>query len=155
MDWSNTLVFLVILTFVAAAVAAAPAKQLSADHIMAVGLKRAGITTKMQSRVNKKRNIRRFKSHFGATPEVLVALWDALQNTSNRQARIRPWHMDLHWFLTTVHFLKTYKTEDELEAFSKVSDLKQTRAWVWWYIGKIAKLKGEKVRSSPSTRKSD
>jgi hypothetical protein len=123
------LYYFIVLAFVVAAAVAFQPAQVSAEGMMKHGLLRAGITAKIQGRVSKKRNTRRFKAHYGSTPEVCVALWNALQTTSIRNARIRPLRMNLDWSLTAVHFLKTYKTEDELEAFTKESDLKLTREW--------------------------
>jgi hypothetical protein len=74
------------------------AAQVSADDMMKQGLLRASITAKMQAPVSKKRNNRRFKAHYGSSPEVCVALWDALQTTTIRNARIRPFSMNLDWF---------------------------------------------------------
>lgn len=144
MDWANFMLHVALIFFVLiGVVAAAPRAKVTADFILTAGLRRVGITDTMQQRVNKKRNMRRFMSHFGCTPEVAVALWNALQTTRN--GRIHPRQMNLHWFLTTLHFLKTYKTEEELEAFTKETNLKLTREWVWWYIEKITNLKEEKV----------
>ena len=80
---------------------------------------------------------RKFKAHFGVTPEVCAEVWYSIKKPTNA----RPKH--LLWALL---FLKLYETEDVLIAKLQVKSRETLRKWVWVMVQAIAGLSKSKIR---------
>ena len=85
---------------------------------------------------------------------VQVSLWlsahclctDLGRSTDNRasEARVERNYLDLKYFLLAMNWLYRYDMDEELSAtFGHCS--KTLRKWKWFYVGKIAALKEQKV----------
>ena len=91
----------------------------------------------------------RFRSHFGADPDVLAHIWEDLQTTSLPEANINRHFTarkkkELKPFFAAMHFLKRHETENERERTWKRS--KNTlRRDDWFYVDKIRALKTVKI----------
>ena len=90
------------------------------------------------------RNVPRFKTFYGATPEVHHELWNDLQNTDNLDALVLPEDLNMTSFFVALHFLKCYPLEDEREALFDVSP-KSGRGKVWFFVEKIRNLRADKI----------
>jgi hypothetical protein len=118
---------------------------LTPNEVLQCGLKLVGFSDKQIQRVGEKKNLSRFRTHYGAHPIVYAALLTRLQETTNEDARvefdINPEQM-LNYFFMAIHFLACYPTEEKAEAMFKVCD-RTYRHWVWFLVEKIALLKDE------------
>lgn len=89
--------------------------------------------------------VRRFKAHFGCTPERCAQLWNLLQTTPVAAAAVNgglPKH--LLWALL---WLKIYNT-DEIISGMCGCDEKTFRKWYWKFVVGISNLNKRVVRSS-------
>ena len=117
---------------------------LTSHEIMQLGLTWAGYDRYRQSRVQRATNLTRFKSHYGSLPIVCAQIWEDLQTTELPEARVERNYLDLKYFLLAMNWLYRYDTDEELSAtFGHCS--KTLRKWKWFYVGKIAALKEQKV----------
>jgi len=121
----------------------------SADEVMQKGLRLVGCSKSRQQRVQRKTNLDRFQSHFGAPPIVCADIWLDLQTTPNLNARIDTTKqaVTIKQFLCALHFLKRHPTEEERSAQFKKSK-RHLRDWGWYFVTRIAALKRMKVRQS-------
>ena len=116
----------------------------TSHEIMRLGLNWTGYDRYRQGRVQHATNIARFQSHYGSTPVVCAQIWEDLQTTEIPEARVERKHLDLKYFLCAMNFLFRYETDEELSGkFTRCS--KSLRNWKWFYVGKVAALKGKKV----------
>jgi hypothetical protein len=123
---------------------------LTPDEMMRKGLELCGFDERRQNKVCRAKNIRRFKAHYGSSPVVYAQIWEDLQTTRIRAARIDG-NACVDSFLMAIHFLKVYPTEEVLSGLFKICD-RSVRKWVWYYVTKIQALKKEKVRQLICTR---
>ena len=112
-------------------------------EIRQIGLEKIGFTLRRQGNTVDKTNLRRFRDAFGTSPEACCHVLGDLQTTANEQARVES--PDLVYFLMSLHWMKSYKTDTSLAATFQV-DEKTARGWSQWYALKIQALKNEKVR---------
>jgi hypothetical protein len=87
-------------------------------------------------------NLKRFVTHFGASPETHSLIFNDFQTTDIPEARIP--NPDPLSLLIATHWLKTYPKEAQTAGIFKV-DEKTVRKRVWKYVQAIAALKGIKV----------
>lgn len=116
----------------------------TADEILWKGLLLVNYSWKRIRRAKKKRNIHRFKGHFGSKPIVVAQIWEDLLRTEVRGARLHPEDANLDRFLMAMHHLKRYPTELEREPIFDIDPM-QGRDWVWFFLEKVQALKAEKV----------
>ena len=116
----------------------------TADEMMNTGLLYARFTKARIDRCKRDTNVKRFVSHFGSIPEVVVLIFEDLQLTDIDEARLDPKDVNLKFFLMALHFLKCYPTENEREAMFDISP-KWGREKVWLYVQKIQALKAEAI----------
>lgn len=101
-----------------------------------------GFSEERQARVQRKKNIERFATHFGCrVPLAHSILWEDLQKEGLLQ---NPTLGDLDNFLMTIHFLTKYPTELQCEALFDKCD-RTVRKWVWHYISLFQVMFGVKV----------
>ena len=110
---------------------------LTADEFFHLGQSVAG-----RSCNNSKRNRRRFRSYYGTTPLGCSLVWRDLVDEGIIEAKSQPVH-----FLWAIHYLKTYKTQENLAAFCRCKEETAIK-WCWHYIRAIKKLKALKVSLS-------
>ena len=90
-----------------------------------------GFSEERQARVQRKKNIERFATHFGCrVPLEYSILWEDLQSTG---LVVNPTTDDLDNYLMAIHFLSKYPTELQCEALFDKCD-RTVRKWVWHYI---------------------
>jgi len=114
------------------------------DEILNKGLRLVNYSPRRIRRAKRKRNIERFKGHFGSEPVVLAQIWEDLQRTDVAEARLPPGDAKLDRFLMAMHHLKRYPTELEREPIFDI-DLMEGRDWVWYFLEKVQALKAEKI----------
>jgi hypothetical protein len=117
---------------------------LTAEEMLYEGLRHLGVTPAEWQRRKQKTREEDFASHFGPSPDVVAALWSRLQTTNIKRARINPAKNYVKDFLTALHWLKIYPTENERRISIKVGK-NSGRKWSWFYTQKIAALKDELV----------
>jgi hypothetical protein len=118
---------------------------LSAADFLELGLHFAGFEQHRNQRTCMPTNLRRFRAHFGVSPEALSAIFTDLQTTTIVAARIdKP---DPDHFLMALNWLRSYKVEEQLAGSCKVTE-KTARKWIWKYTGAIQALKAAKVSSN-------
>jgi hypothetical protein len=115
------------------------------EEILLSGLRLIGFTEGRISRAKPTTNIERFKAHFGSIPTVVALLWQDLQVTEIKKARVPPSKRNFSHFLMALHHLKRYPTELEREAIFDIS-LSYGRFWVWYFVEKMQALKEEKIK---------
>lgn len=91
-----------------------------------------------------KRNNRRFKGHFGASPSIVAQIWEDLQLTNVPEDKIPHEMLKLDDFLMALHHLKRYPTDLEREAIFDIDEM-QGRDRVWYFVNKIRALAKEKI----------
>jgi len=84
--------------------------------------------------------LRRFRAHFGASPEVVTALWNRLDILDRVPAGGGPQH--LLWCLL---FMKVYSTEEVLASIVGTSE-KTFRKWVWLFVYAVSSLAPDLIR---------
>jgi hypothetical protein len=119
------------------------------DEMMVKGLLLLGWTEHQIGRVQDVTNLERFRSHFGADPDVLAQIWEDLQTTEIAAANINRhftdrMKKDVKDFFATMHFLKRYETENERERTWR-SSKNTIRRNGWFYVDHIRALKADKI----------
>lgn len=110
-------------------------------EMLQMGLKSIGFTLRRQNRTCYKTNKERFEREF-ANLDGLYAAWIDLQILDIGDTVIlKPNPL---YFLMTVHWLKTYKTESSLAGLFDLDD-KTVRTWLWKYAKALASLGTHKV----------
>jgi hypothetical protein len=118
---------------------------LTATEVLNAGLKLAGYTERRVNKVKKQAtNDRRFKDHFGCHQVVAAQLFEDLQTTKLKKARLDQNKVRIEEMLKALHFLKRYPKECQREADYDRSK-KVLRDWAWYYIQKISHLMKEQV----------
>lgn len=118
---------------------------LDQDFILEWGLEWANYNEQRRSRVKWETNISRFRSHYGLEPLSCACVWEDLQTTAIAEARVERKYLDLKYFLMSLKWLYRYYTDEELSGVFEVC-ISTVAKWKWFSIGKIAALKGLKVR---------
>jgi len=123
----------------------------TADQVRRIGLKILGVDRHRQKRQSAKSNLADFKAHYGVDPIVCAQMWEDLQTTTIAAAQIdakssynRNSGANLKNFLRGFHFLMRYGTELERKV-SSGNARNTVRKWTWFFVEKIAALKGLKV----------
>jgi len=124
----------------------------TADEVMAKGLLIVGFSATRLAGVMRKTRLAWFESHFGVAPVVYSEIWEDLQTPAIAEARIdtKKRGVTIDNFLQSIYFIKVYPTEIQRSALSGYSD-RTDRKWGWYFLGKIAALKGLKVLCHRST----
>jgi hypothetical protein len=121
---------------------------LTADELMRHGVVWAGYDQIRQQRVKRSTNIKRFKKKYGSAPVVCAQIWEDLQTTHIPEARVDEQYLDLKYFLVAINWLFRYpRDEEQAGVFGTCSTT--IRKWKWFYVEKIAALKGQKVSLLP------
>jgi hypothetical protein len=115
------------------------------ESMMMTGLALVNYRENRIKRAKSITNVRRFVSHYGASPRVLSVIYADLQTTTIANARITGKHVNVRNYLIAMHSLKRYPTEDERQAIFDISQ-KHGRETVWYYLEKIQALKAAKIR---------
>ena len=117
---------------------------ISPGQILQTGLMLVGFHAHAIQKVSRRTNLKRFRAHYGSNPIVYAQMWEDLHNSNNPDARIDSHTADVSLFLTSLHFLRCYPTEECLGATFWICE-KTTRKWIWYFACKIQALKKEKV----------
>ncbi len=121
-----------------------PTSILTADEFLKIGLQLVGYKKRRIRRAKKRSNVERFLGHYGSIPCICAMIWEDLQTTEVEEARIPAEHLNVAFFLMSMHHLKRYTTEVEREGIFDIS-LKWGRDKVWYYVEKIQALKAQKI----------
>ena len=84
---------------------------------------------------------RRFRSHFGVTPEICAHVWGLLDPTT------LPEHTEKKHLLWSLMFLMLYETESINCTMVGGVDEKTFRSWSWLLIDEVSMLEGDVVLS--------
>ena len=76
--------------------------------------------------------MRRFKAHFGISPDVCNIAWQILEHQNLNPPDATPFHM-----LCAILFLKRYETESVTRTITSL-DEKTIRKWRWIYVNLLA-----------------
>jgi hypothetical protein len=117
---------------------------ITADDMLRRGLELGGFDANRQKRVKRKTNLRRFNALYGSNPVVYAEIFEDLQTTMVFAARVDPEVISVDYFLSGIHFLKNYQTEEVRAGVFKVCE-KTCRDWGWFYAMKIQALKEQKI----------
>jgi len=124
----------------------------TADQVQRIGLKILGVDRHRQKRQSNKSNLADFKAHYGVDPSVCAQMWEDLQTATIQEIRVNATSPDnrnsganLKNFLRAFHFLMRYGTELERKVASG-NTRTTVRKWTWFFVEKIAALRGLKVR---------
>ena len=128
---------------------------LTADEVLFKGLYLVGFNEKRQNRVVKKKNLSRFRTHYGSGPSVYALLLEMLQTTYIQDARVDDYIKKvgrdkfIDYFFMAINLLCCYPTENEAEADfpnAQVGPCERTwRQWTWDIVLKIGFLKPEVI----------
>jgi hypothetical protein len=118
---------------------------LSAANILELGLHFVGFEQHRCQRTCMTTNLRRFRAHFGVSPEAILAIFTDLQTTTIVEARINK--PDPSHFFMAMNWLRAYKVEEQLAGSSKMTE-KTARKWIWKYTEAVQALKAAKVSSN-------
>ena len=92
-----------------------------------------------------RRNLQRFKDHYGASCYVASQIWNELQTTGIDEARIDDCKkLSVDFYLEALNFLYRYSRESERESAFDRSP-KTLRKWCWFYLERIQALKASKI----------
>jgi len=123
----------------------------TSDQVLALGLQLVGFDEERQARVKKETNIEDFVAHYGVHPFVIATIWEELQTTNVKEARIYPtasWvtngMVTMKNFLHTFHFLKRYQTESERKGVTGYCKT-TLRRWTWFFVKKLRALEVVKI----------
>jgi hypothetical protein len=119
----------------------------TSNYILRFGLELKGYDSAMQARVQRTTCVRRFKSFYGSNAIVYASLWEDLQKTKIKEARMRvrgTGKKQLKHMLMALYFLRAYPTEERQAAIFHVSD-RTVRTATWKFIAKISALFKDKV----------
>ena len=118
---------------------------LSEAEIEAIGLRLAGFDYHRQARTCSTTNRERYRGSYGASPKAHAAIFVDLQTTTIAEAFMgRPFPNN---FLMALNWLKTYKTENQMDGHFKCEEKTATK-WIWIYASKIQALKTQKVKKT-------
>ena len=119
----------------------------SVDEVLDIGLELSGWGGARKDRVCRETNIERFKDNFGVAPVVYAQLWEDLQTTTIKRARIKTSKsaVTIENFLHSIHFLKQYPTEKSRAGRAGRCE-KYCRKWGWYFLKRVARLKKIKIK---------
>jgi DDE superfamily endonuclease len=86
---------------------------------------------------------RRFRGHFGTSPEICSILWDMVDPGRTMPKGARPKHL-----LWSLAFLKLYLNEEALSGLAGGVDEKTLRKWTWIFVYAMSDLEAIVVRST-------
>ena len=119
---------------------------LSASDFLDLGLLHAGFDENRNERTCDATKLRRFCSFFGLSPQSCMKIFSALESMDHIGAD-RVNKPDPLFFLITMDWLSTYKTEEELaRSYNMVEKTIQKR--IWEYALALQAIKAEKVSHS-------
>ena len=121
------------------------------DQIQRLGLCLIGVDHTRQKRQNENSNLEDFKAHYCVDPIVVAQIWEELQTTTIKEARIQAKHVhnrnsgcNVKNYLRSIHFLMRYATDRERKCSS--GHARETiRKWTWFFVEKIAALRAKKI----------
>ena len=117
---------------------------LSSAEILALGLEIAGFDLYSQNRLNERTKLRRFRSNYGCCPEAFANILHDLRSIPAAAARLKKPRPS--YLLMVLHWLKTYKTYDNLTGFYEAKGIDTVEDNLWKYIDGIHALRPYKVR---------
>jgi len=121
---------------------------LTSDFLMWHGLQWVGYDERRQKKAQRSTNIDRFTKHYGPEPFTCAHIWEDFQTTAIPEARVDRKDLDLKYFLMALHWLYRYDSDEELSGtFDRCKKI--VAKWKWFYVAKVAALKGQKVSSLP------
>ena len=123
--------------------AAGPSRILSKNEVLKLGLLYVSDDIS-RSRAKQSTHINSFKKLYGSDPAVIAKIWNELQTTTVKEAKIDGVSACLKGFFITMHFLKRYATETEQAVHFKSSE-NTVRKWRWFYIARLRALKKVKI----------
>ena len=123
--------------------AAGPARILSQNEILRLGLLYANEDIS-KSRAKRSKHVKSFKTLYGSDPSVIAKIWNELQTTAVKEAKIDGKTTCLKGFFMTMHFLRRYATETEQSIQFKSSE-NTVRKWRWFHIARLRALKKVKI----------
>jgi hypothetical protein len=101
-----------------------------------LGLGLVGFELQRQQQTREQTNLRRFRAHFGVSPEVCTIVFMDIHDSIQK-----PTPND---FLMTLHWMTTYPKEEVLAGRFGSSE-KTVRKWLWAYTNAFQALKEAKV----------
>ena len=111
---------------------------LSSTEVLFHGLKLLGFDEKRQNRVNRKKNLARFCSHYASDTLVYAVLLERLQTTTNEKANVNAYIDKLgttsfqSYYFMAIHLLACYPTEEEAEAVWSKEAGPCSKSWSTW-----------------------
>ena len=118
---------------------------LSADQMLDRGLLEAGHDSAPRRTLGQQERLRRFKAHYGKSPNVMALIWKDLQTTTIDQAKIdNADENELRKFLWTFNWFKEYSTESVLTGRTRWGD-KTIQNNLKEITAKIRALKADKI----------
>lgn len=129
-----------------------PRSVLTSDFILQEGLKYVGIPVEQQNKRSAKLNWKYFRTHYGAAPTVMAAIWDDLCVTNIEKSKLdesEKGQKGLKCFFMALYFLYVHpKNQHVLATRFGVSLKKASGASLWKWVSRIAGL-SEKVIKFP------
>jgi len=116
--------------------------RVSEEDLLARGLKSVGFDSYGQESNCLKTKILRFRASFGCDPKTCAAVFTEIQSIDLEGSCVK--YHDVNYFLMTLNWLKSYKTEAEISGVFNVTE-KTLRQWIWNYTKSIQALKEKKV----------
>jgi hypothetical protein len=108
------------------------------------GLKCVGFNQECQACVNCITNLERFCSWYGSNPIVYIRILHDLQTTNVPEARINSNEYCLKHFFMAIHWLKSYRNEDQQSGLFGFCNT-TCRKYSWFFAEKIQALAAQKV----------
>lgn len=109
---------------------------LTEDYILSFGLQKVNFEEKRQQRVNQKKNVERFKAHYGPTPKAVLNIFKDLKEVLPSAKLI--------YLLLTLNWFKLYDTEKVLSGRWDFCE-DHIRCKIKYYGAKIQSLKEKKI----------
>ena len=118
-------------------------KPLSPTEVLALGLEIAGFDLHTQKRLNERTKMRRFRSNYGCCPKAFASILNDIQTVPIAAAQLEK--PKPSYLLMAFHWLKTYKTYDNLTGFYTAKGIDTVQDNLWKYIDVIHALRPHKV----------
>ena len=93
------------------------------DEMLKTGLETIGYSKNQIEKASKEKNIKRFRSNFGATPSLPIIIYEDMQKSEDKSMRLTSSKIALKWFLRSVSFLSKYPQEEDIEKDMKLGSL--------------------------------
>ena len=94
----------------------------TADEMLHKGLQLGGYDLFRQEKVQRSKNLARFRALYGSNPVVYAQILEDLQATQIEEARVDAEMVCVDSFLMAMHFLMRYPTEDQLSGLFKICE---------------------------------